>query len=93
MFHPDDVDWDNANAEAHFTKHGVPFDYAARVFLDPDRADLDVSRAEDGEERRKAVGMIESKLYAIVYAPRDGAARIISARRANTQESRRYGYR
>jgi uncharacterized DUF497 family protein len=87
---PREIEWDEANAEAHLAKHGVPFDFAARVFLDPGRADFDATHAEDGEVRRKAVGMIEGKLYTVVYAPKADAAWIISARRANAQETRRY---
>jgi len=91
MFTPSSIEWNDANAEAHFAKHGVRFEYAARVFLDASRADFDASRAEDGEERRKAVGMIEGKLFVVVYAPVADVAWIISARRANVQETRRYG--
>ena len=88
---PREFEWDDANAEAHFAKHGVRFDFVVRVILDPAYVDFDASRAEDGETRRKAVGMIDGKLYVMVYAPRGGIGRIISARRANAQETRRYG--
>lgn len=91
VFRPDRIEWKDANAETHFLKHGVRFEYAARVFLDSDRADWDVSRPQDGEARRKSVGTIEGKLFVVVYTPRAGVAWIISARRANTQETRRYG--
>lgn len=30
-----EFEWDDAKARANLAKHGVPFDYAARVFLDP----------------------------------------------------------
>ncbi len=91
VFEPTKIEWNDANAEAHFTKHGVRFAFAARVFRDPARADYDASRSEDGETRCKAVGMIEGKLYVVVYAPLGAVAWIISARRANAQETRRYG--
>lgn len=83
--------WDNAKAVSNEAKHGVPFDYAARVFLDDDRADLDASRNADGEERRKAVGMIEGRLYCVVYTMRGSVCRIISARRANAKETKAHG--
>ncbi|WP_371130478.1 BrnT family toxin [Phenylobacterium sp.] len=53
--------------------------------------DFDASKPEDGEVRRKAVGVIEGRLFALVYAERDGVIRIISARRCNAAEARRYG--
>lgn len=34
--------------------------------------------------------MIEGRLYVVVYTPRDGAIRIISAHKANQREIRRY---
>jgi hypothetical protein len=34
--------------------------------LDGNRLDLDTTRVEDGEERRKTIGFIEGKLYTVV---------------------------
>jgi uncharacterized DUF497 family protein len=53
--------------------------------------DLDASREGDKETRRKAVGMVEGKMYAVVYADREGRRRIISARRTNAMEQGAYG--
>jgi len=86
-----EFDWDDAKARSNLAKHGVPFPYAVRVFLDPNMADLDASRGGDNEARRKAIGAIEGKLYVVVYADREGVRRIISARRTNTTEQRAYG--
>lgn len=60
--------WADAKASANEAKHSVRFDYAAAVFLDNNRLDLDTTRADDGEERRKANGIIEGKLYTVVPA-------------------------
>lgn len=84
-------EWDDAKAWSNLVKHGVPFAYAARVFLDPDVVDFDASKPEDGEVRRKAVGVIEGRLFTVVYTERDDVIRIISARRCNAAEARRYG--
>ncbi|MDM7929198.1 MAG: BrnT family toxin [Blastomonas fulva] len=84
-------DWDDDKASSNVAKHGIGFEYAVRVFLDADRVDFDVSRSEDGEERRKTVGMIEQRLFAVVYTERPSSIRIISARRCNGKEQRRYG--
>ena len=86
-----EFDWDDAKAQANLVKHGVPFPYATRVFLDPRRIEFDVSREGDGEARRKAVGVIEGKLYVVIYTDRGGVHRIISARRTNATEQRAYG--
>lgn len=91
MAKPLDLEWDERKAEANLAKHGVPFAYAARLFLDPSRVDFDVSRPADGEERRKTVGMIEGRIFTLVYTRRELVIRIISARRCNAKESRLYG--
>src|SRR4051812_11797518 len=61
------------------SKHRIEFSYATIVFLDPRRADLDVSRIEDGEVRRKVIGVVEGRFVTVVYTVRKKAIRIISA--------------
>ena len=86
-----DFDWDDAKAASNLAKHGVPFEYAARVFLDASKVDFDVSRAVDGEQRRKVIGVIEGRLYVVVYTIRETRLRLISARRCNATEENAYG--
>jgi hypothetical protein len=83
-------EWDDTKAASNFAKHGVEFEFAVRIFLDRTRADFDVSRALDGERRRKAVGIIDGELFTLVYTERQSAIRIISARRSNVKEERVY---
>lgn len=83
-------EWDDDKAGANEVKHGVPFDYATRAFLDPDCLIISTARPEDGEARSKVIGMIERKLYVAVYVMRGDICRIISARRTNASEERRY---
>jgi uncharacterized DUF497 family protein len=40
-------EWDERKAAQNVTKHGVPFEYAVQVFLDPRRLD----RANEREKR------------------------------------------
>ena len=86
-----EFDWDETKARSNLAKHGVPFPYAVRVFLDPNVVDFDASREGDMEVRRKAVGLIDGKLHAVVYVDRGGVRRVISARRTNVTEQRAYG--
>ena len=86
-----EFEWDDAKASINLAKHGVPFSYAARVFLDDRSVDFDVSRTADGETRRKVVGAIEERLFSVVYVRRVGCIRLISARRCNAKEAQRYG--
>ncbi len=90
---PDAFEWDDAKAEGNRVKHGIPFDFGARVFFDPHRIEFEVSRATDGEERFKAVGLIDGRLFTVVFTWRGAACRIVSARRSNAKEGRTYGNR
>ena len=92
MWAPVDFEWDDAKACANETKHAVRFEYAARVFEDPARLDIDTTRPVDGEARRKCVGMIDSRIFTVVYVLRGEICRLISARRANSKEGRTYGH-
>jgi uncharacterized protein len=83
-------EWDDAKAASNLVKHGVRFEFAARVFFQAGLIDLDASRTVDGEGRRKAVAMIDGQLFTVVYTRRRDAIRIISARRSNAKESRAY---
>jgi uncharacterized protein len=83
-------EWDDAKAAQNLAKHGVPFEYAARVFLDPRRMDSEDRRREYGEERRITVGAVEGRLYVVAYTPRGETLRLISARKANEREQRQY---
>ena len=88
-----EFDWDPAKAAANERKHGTPFVFATAVFMDSKFVDYDVSRPDDDEPRRKAAGVIKGKLFTVVYTLRGAVVRIISARRSNLQEVRRYGVR
>ena len=85
-----ELEWDDAKAAANLAKHGVAFEFAVEVFVDPNLRDIDASRTIDGETRRKAVGLIRGKLYTVVYTSRGSVRRIISARRSNRSESIAY---
>jgi uncharacterized DUF497 family protein len=84
-------DWDAVKASANEHKHHISFSFASRVFKDRKYITYDVSRPGDGEERWKAVGMVETKLYCVVFTMRGETCWIISARRTNTGEDRAYG--
>ncbi len=83
-------EWGNRKAAQNVAQHGVPFEYAARVFLDPHRLDGEDTRRDYSEERRLTFGKIEGRLFAVAYTPRGRLIRLISARKANEREQRRY---
>jgi uncharacterized DUF497 family protein len=91
-------EWDKAKSLSNQRKHGVSFEDAILVFLDP----LFVSvkdRIEDGEERWRTYGEVDGYLLLMVaHTVREEVAvggpgeviRIITARRATRKERQRY---
>lgn len=83
-------EFDPAKDEANRFKHGLRLEFGKRVFEDPYHRLLPSFREHDGEERYKAVGLIDGKLYVAVHILRGAAIRLISVRRSNASEQRDY---
>jgi uncharacterized protein len=84
-------EWDENKAEANVGKHGVSFDEAATVFLDP----LAVSGPDPdhslGEERYISFGYSRlGRLLVVCHSYRPGVIRIITARRVTRSERKLY---
>jgi uncharacterized DUF497 family protein len=88
---PLSFEWDDAKAGSNLAKHGISFESATAVFLDPLRVDFDATLPGQGESRRKVVGKIEGLIFTAVYTERGQVIRLISARRANARECKAYG--
>ena len=88
-------EWDLAKAASNLRKHCVSFETAARVFADP-FAVVEQDRIENGEYRWQTLGMVDGQLLLLVaHTVRDDedgieVVRIISARRAEPKERKRY---
>jgi uncharacterized DUF497 family protein len=84
-------EWDTAKAENNKIKHGISFNAAARVFLDPNRTETYDSREEYGEDRWATIGYAHPALLYVVYTIRNNdTIRLISARKANEKERKQY---
>jgi hypothetical protein len=87
-------EWDPTKAASNLRKHGVSFPTAARVFSDP-YALVEQDRIENGEERWQTIGVVDGIVMLLVaHTVREQddveVIRIISARRADRKERRRY---
>jgi uncharacterized protein len=73
-------------------KHGLSFDEAKEIFSRPGEVLTIPDRRKDyGEDRFINIGPIgDDLLVVVVHTNRAGMIRIISARKANKRESRRY---
>ena len=64
--------------------------HAVRAFLDPNRIVAQDHRQDYGEDRYRLLGMIDGRVFVVVYTMRGFAIRIISARKANRKEAGDY---
>jgi uncharacterized DUF497 family protein len=85
-----EFEWDPAKDQANWLKHGLPLEFGAAVFAAEDHVILPAFRTADAEERFKAIGLVEGKLYTAVHTWRDNVVRMISVRRSNDSERRDY---
>jgi len=85
-----EFEWDPAKEAQNVAKHGISFVTAARVLESATALEFQSVRGE--EPRWVAIGIhpAEQKVVAVVYTRREGRYRIISARRARTNEEEEY---
>jgi uncharacterized DUF497 family protein len=87
----DAFEWDPDKAAANEAKHGITFEEATSVFLDP----LVQSQPDDDhsldEERYTATGLSQfGRLVLVTYTDRGDRIRIISARKPTRREVGKY---
>jgi len=84
-------EWDLAKAAANLSKHGISFDEAITVFANPlARIHVDPDRSEV-EDREIMVGHSnQRRLLLVAFTERQARIRLISARRATSQERKDY---
>ena len=84
-----EFEWDEDKNKANIRKHGVSFQEASVIFKLPTVDEVD-DRTDYGEVRIGSIGEIGSRILYVVYTWRGSVIRIISARRANRYEKRKY---
>lgn len=84
-----EVEWDLAKASSNLEKHGVDFDFAIGIF-ENDRIEKISSQRDFGETRIVALGVTNGSVLIVVYTKRNGAIRIISARKAGRHDREKY---
>jgi hypothetical protein len=84
------IKFDSAKDTANQAKHGLPLLFGARIFDDLNVIIIPTIREQDEEERYKAVGMVDGKLYTAVHVWRGDVVRFLSVRRSNNNEQKIY---
>jgi uncharacterized DUF497 family protein len=81
-------EWDAAKRLSNVAKHGIDFEDAKQVFADPRHF---TSPSTAHPDRHVAIGMVQGRVIAVVFAQRGDTIRVISARAASRAERSRYG--
>ena len=84
-----DVSFDPTRNERNIAGRGISFEVAEQFEWDTAMIAEDLRRAY-GERRFQALGFIAGRLHAMVFTPRAGKVHVISLRKANRREMRRY---
>lgn len=83
------ITYDPAKCERNTAERGLSFelvrafDWSAALVLEDQRNDY-------GERRFQALGFIGDRLHVLVFTPRAAAVHVISLRKANSREVKRY---
>ena len=85
-----DFEWDMAKSDLCQISRNFDFTYVVSVFIDPNLLIEKDQRWDYGEERYRALGLLDEKVFVVIYTKRPSAIRIISAGRANRREARCY---
>jgi len=84
-------DWDDRKANINLSKHGISFEEAKSVFVDPFYVDFYDPDHSDDEDRYIIIGESQrQRLLVVAYTEREGIIRLISAREATRREKVSY---
>lgn len=82
-------EWDDQKAETNLAKHGVSF-ASVRSFEFETALVWEDDRADYGELRMVALGLVGTRVHQLVYTMRGDTMRVISLRKANARETKTY---
>lgn len=91
-----DFEWDPAKAKQNLRKHGVSFERAATVLLDPNALSIFDARHGSGEDRWITLGMDRQGVMLVVShtfreaGQQTASIRIITSRKATRAERKQY---
>ena len=84
-----DISFDSAKSEKNALARGIPFDLAMEFAWDSALIVEDL-RKDYRERRFQALGLIGDRLHMMAFTPRANKAHVISLRKANKREVKRY---
>lgn len=84
-----DISFDPLKGERNIATRGISFEQAAAFQWDSALI-VEDTRKDYGERRFQALGLIGVRLHVLVFTPRARKVHVISLRRANQREMKRY---
>jgi uncharacterized DUF497 family protein len=85
-----EFEWDEDKNSECKKLRGFQFQDITKAFLDPYQCITPDTRHDYGEERYELLAKLDEILFVVIYTFREDAIRIISARKANEREKKRY---
>lgn len=84
-----EYEWDERKRVANLMKHGIDFGITEGFCWNTALETID-DRADYGEKRWIALGLIDTRVHVLIYTKRAEKIRIISLRKANKREVEYY---
>jgi len=84
------ITYDSAKRERALVERGLDFERAGEVFAGL-TLETEDTRRDYGERRELCVGHLDGRMVMIAYTQRGSARHIISMRKCNAREIRKYG--
>ena len=83
------IGFDPAKNATNIASRGLPFELVEQLDWAHALMEEDTRKAY-GERRFQVLGFIGGRLHAVVFTPREGKVHVISLRKANSREVKRY---
>lgn len=84
------ITFDPAKRDATLRDRGLDFAHADAVFSGPAQLTVADRRIDYGEPRFQTVGYLVGRMVMIVWTPRGAARHVMSMRKCNEREQKRY---
>jgi hypothetical protein len=84
-----EIEYDPAKREQTLENRGLDFDRCNDVFSGP-ILEMEDTRIKYDEPRFIAFGLLDTRMVVVVWTPRENRRRIISMRKANEREQKRF---
>ena len=84
------ITYDPVKQTTNLENRGLSFDLASEIDWSS-AVIVEDTRRDYGERRFRVFGYVGARLYSLIFTPREDAVHVISFRKANEREIKRYG--